>query len=208
VDECKPLKHGSSAPGAPENAPRKRSKVTPASVSREATRAAKKADELHKKKGSDAAAHAAAAALVRLQHTRQLLWAQLNAAAAAASEASNLAGGSGRGRRSPDSIATNALDTGTGGTGGTGGTRSGSGAAAATSTPVGEHAHDHVDADTTTNKRRINLTVHWQARTRIRSGLQPPSVKSVTVHVHPGEISARFISRMVGWCRVTLSNPR
>ena len=174
---------GSSAPGAPKNAARKRPKVTPAS--REATRAAAKAAELHTNKGSDAAAHAAAAAVVRLQHTRQLLWAQLNAAAAAASQGSNVEGGTGR--RTPDSIATNALTD----------TCSGSGAAAATSTPAGDHAHAHADADTTTNKRRVNLTVHWQARTRIRSGLQPPSVKSVTVHVDAGEISARFISRMV-----------
>jgi hypothetical protein len=45
--------------------------------------------------------------------------------------------------------------------------------------------------------RRVNLTVNWQARTRIRSGMQPLSVKLVTVDVHPGEIAARFISRMV-----------
>ena len=44
---------------------------------------------------------------------------------------------------------------------------------------------------------RVNLTVHWKARTRSRSDMQPPSVKSVTMDVHPGEITARFISRMV-----------
>lgn len=44
---------------------------------------------------------------------------------------------------------------------------------------------------------RVNLTVNWKARTRSRSDRQPPSIKSVTVDVHPGEISARFISRMV-----------
>lgn len=44
---------------------------------------------------------------------------------------------------------------------------------------------------------RVNLTVNWKARTRSRSDMQPPSVKIVTVDVYPGEICARFISRMV-----------
>ncbi|EEH54567.1 uncharacterized protein MICPUCDRAFT_48057 [Micromonas pusilla CCMP1545] len=70
-----------------------------------------------------------------------------------------------------------------------------SAAARAKTSPIeGKGRGDSADAPGT---GRVSLTVQWRARTRVRSDLQPPSVKSVTVNIEPGEMCARFLSRVV-----------
>ena len=44
---------------------------------------------------------------------------------------------------------------------------------------------------------QINITIKWQARTRVRSGMQPPIVKSTTMEVYPREMVSSFIKRLV-----------